>query len=145
MASIQEQMERIVDMYLSQASGMETRMSRKALAEWSKIYRSGFESFKKTVDENFKRVESFFPKQGDPARTGHVSEQAFPWTLMPGDPRFQEKLIDQNTRTFLAISGTDQASRPISTAFTGMFFDFIGPFLGGPNSFLAMEKVKIGE
>lgn len=63
MATIQEQMERIVDMYLNQASGMDSE-SRKALAEWSKIYRSGFDSFKKTVDENFRRVESFFPKQG---------------------------------------------------------------------------------
>lgn len=63
MSTIQEQMEKIVDMYLNQASGMDSE-SRKALAEWSKIYRSGFEAFKKAVDENFKRVESFFPEEG---------------------------------------------------------------------------------
>lgn len=63
MAMIQDQMEKIVDMYMNQASGMDSE-SRKALAEWSKIYRNGFEAFKKTVDENFKRVESFFPRQG---------------------------------------------------------------------------------
>jgi hypothetical protein len=63
MTMIQDQMEKIIDMYLNQASGMDSE-SRKALAEWSKIYRNGFEAFKKTVDENFKRVESFFPRQG---------------------------------------------------------------------------------
>jgi len=63
MTMIQEQMEKIVDMYLDQATGTDSE-KRKALAEWSKIYRNGFNEFKKSVDDNFKRVESFFPKQG---------------------------------------------------------------------------------
>lgn len=62
MSMIQEQMETMVDMYMSQAGGRDTE-TRKAFAEWSKAYRNGFDAFKKTVDENFKRVESFFPKE----------------------------------------------------------------------------------
>lgn len=63
MTMIQDQMEKIIDMYLNQASGMDSE-SRKTLAEWSKIYRNGFDAFKKTVDDNFKRVESYFPREG---------------------------------------------------------------------------------
>jgi len=63
MTMIQEQMEKVTDMYLSQASGRDAER-RKVLTEWSKAYKNGFDAFKKTVDENFKRVESFFPKEG---------------------------------------------------------------------------------
>ena len=63
MTMIQEQMEKVIDMYLTQATGRDAER-RKAITEWSKLYRTGFDAFKKTVDENFKRVETFFPKEG---------------------------------------------------------------------------------
>lgn len=63
MTMIQDQMEKIIDLYANQASGMDSER-RKSLSEWSKIYRNGFDTFKRTVDESFKRIEAFFPKQG---------------------------------------------------------------------------------
>lgn len=58
-AMLQEQMERVINMLIDQSTGM-TEESKKAVKDWSTIYKKGFEDYKRTVDENFKRVESFF-------------------------------------------------------------------------------------
>ncbi|MBM4271715.1 MAG: hypothetical protein FJ139_06110 [Deltaproteobacteria bacterium] len=59
MVLLQEQMERVVNMFVDQSTTM-TEEAKKAIKEWEVIYKKGFEDYKRTVDENFKRVESFF-------------------------------------------------------------------------------------
>lgn len=59
MAMLQEQMEKTINIMIGQSTGM-TEEGKKAVKEWAAIYKKGFEDYKRTVDENFKRVESFF-------------------------------------------------------------------------------------
>lgn len=59
MAMLQEQMEKVVSMMIEQSTGM-TEEAKKAIKDWATIYKKGVEDYKRTVDENFKRVESFF-------------------------------------------------------------------------------------
>ncbi len=70
---MQEQMERMTNMFFAQATGIPEE-GKKALTEWIKAYKKGCEEFKKAVDENFKRVESFFgeaekPEKAEKAKT----------------------------------------------------------------------------
>ena len=59
MVMIQEQTERMADTLLAQATWMPAE-GKKAINDWVEAYKKGREDFKKTVDENFKKVEDFF-------------------------------------------------------------------------------------
>jgi len=60
MTMLQEQTQKVMDMYLEQTSGFPE--------EGKKAYKKGSEDFKKAVDESFKRVEDFFSEAGKPAK-----------------------------------------------------------------------------
>jgi polyhydroxyalkanoate synthesis regulator phasin len=59
MAMLQEQNEKMVDMFLAQATWLPEE-GKKALGDWIKAYQKGRDDFKKTVDDSFKKVETFF-------------------------------------------------------------------------------------
>jgi hypothetical protein len=59
MAMLQGQMESIINTFVNQSTGM-TEEGKKAAKEWASIYKKGFEDFKRSVDDNFKKVDSFF-------------------------------------------------------------------------------------
>ena len=59
MAMLQGQMESIINTFVNQSTGM-TEEGKKAAKEWAAIYKKGFEDFKRSVDDNFKKVDSFF-------------------------------------------------------------------------------------
>jgi len=59
MVMLQEQTERMADTLLGQATWMPAE-GKKAINDWVEAYKKGREDFKKTVDENFKKVEDFF-------------------------------------------------------------------------------------
>jgi len=59
MNMLQEQMEKVINLYIDQASGM-SEEGKKAAKEWASMYRKGFEDYRKLVDENFKKLEAFF-------------------------------------------------------------------------------------
>jgi hypothetical protein len=56
---LQEQAERAANTLLEQANWL-PEDGKKAINEWVKAYKKGREDFKKVVDENFQKVESFF-------------------------------------------------------------------------------------
>lgn len=58
MVMLQEQTERMADSLLDQATWLPEE-GRKVINEWVAAYKNGRETFKKTVDENFKKVEDF--------------------------------------------------------------------------------------
>ncbi|MGD8540953.1 MAG: hypothetical protein PVI27_13490 [Desulfobacteraceae bacterium] len=59
MVMLQEQAERAANTLLEQANWL-PEDGKKAINEWVKAYKKGREDFKKVVDENFQKVESFF-------------------------------------------------------------------------------------
>jgi hypothetical protein len=59
MVMLQEQSERAANTLLEQATWL-PEDGKKAINEWVKAYKKGREDFKKLVDENFKKVETFF-------------------------------------------------------------------------------------
>lgn len=59
MAMLQGQMESIINTFVDQSTGMSEK-GKKAAKEWAVIYKKGFEDFKRSVDDNFKKVDSFF-------------------------------------------------------------------------------------
>jgi len=59
MVLVQEQTERMAATMLDQASWMPAE-GRSAIKDWVDAFKKGREDFKKSVDENFKRVEDFF-------------------------------------------------------------------------------------
>ena len=59
MAMLQGQMDSIFNTFVDQSSGL-TEEGKKAAKEWAAIYKKGFEDFKRSVDDNFKKVDSFF-------------------------------------------------------------------------------------
>ena len=59
MMMMQEQTQKMIDLYLSQINGFPEE-GKKAIQEWSKAYKKGSEDFKTAVDESFKKVEDFF-------------------------------------------------------------------------------------
>ena len=59
MSMVQEQAERMVNMSLTQATWLPEE-GKKAIEDWIGAYKNGREDFKKTVDDNFKKVEDFF-------------------------------------------------------------------------------------
>jgi uncharacterized coiled-coil DUF342 family protein len=56
---LQEQAERAANTLLEQANWL-PEDGKKAINEWVKAYKKGREDYKKVVDENFQKVESFF-------------------------------------------------------------------------------------
>ncbi len=59
MEMVQEQAEKMLNMSLEQATWLPEE-GKKVIDEWRKAYQKGCEEFKKTVDDNFKKVEDFF-------------------------------------------------------------------------------------
>jgi len=55
----QDQLEKVAGTLLDQATWLPEE-GRSAIREWVDSYKKGRETFKSTVDESFKRVESFF-------------------------------------------------------------------------------------
>lgn len=59
MSMLQEQSQRMMDMYLEQTSGFPEE-GKKAIREWLSAYKKGSEDFRKAVDESFNRADQFF-------------------------------------------------------------------------------------
>jgi hypothetical protein len=59
MVTLQEQTEKMVSLFLEQAAWMPDD-GKKAVSDWVSAYKKGREDFKKSVDDNFKKVEKFF-------------------------------------------------------------------------------------
>jgi hypothetical protein len=59
MSILQEQTERMVNMFLEQSPWV-PEDGRKAINEWVKTYKKGRSEFKATVDDSFKKVDDFF-------------------------------------------------------------------------------------
>ncbi|MDD5170308.1 MAG: hypothetical protein PHN75_15935 [Syntrophales bacterium] len=59
MTVLQEQTEKMMDMYLEQAPLLPAE-GKKAISDWLKAYKKGREDFKIAADENYKKVEDFF-------------------------------------------------------------------------------------
>ena len=59
MSLAQEQGEKMVNTLLDQATWVPEE-GKKTISEWVKAYKNGVDDFKKTVDEQYKKVEQFF-------------------------------------------------------------------------------------
>ena len=59
MLAIQEQNEKMVNTFLEQATGMPEE-GKKLIRNWVDTYKKGYEDFKKTADDNYKKVDGFF-------------------------------------------------------------------------------------
>jgi uncharacterized coiled-coil DUF342 family protein len=59
MVMLQDQAERMSKTLLEQATWLPEE-GRKAIRDWVDAYKKGREEFKKNVDENFAKVETFF-------------------------------------------------------------------------------------
>ncbi|PKN77011.1 MAG: hypothetical protein CVU52_02325 [Deltaproteobacteria bacterium HGW-Deltaproteobacteria-10] len=62
MNSLHEQTERLINKFWEK-SPMFPEEGRKAISEWIKTYKKGCEDFKKTVDDNFQKVDDFFAEK----------------------------------------------------------------------------------
>jgi hypothetical protein len=58
MMMLQEQMERITNLYWGQMVNL-PQEAKKGLIEWTESYNKNCEDFKKVVDDGFKNLESF--------------------------------------------------------------------------------------
>jgi hypothetical protein len=59
MATLQEQGEKMMNMFLSQAPWLPEE-GKKAITNWIEAYTKGRDSFKDTVETNFKKVQEYF-------------------------------------------------------------------------------------
>ena len=59
MLTIQEQNANMVNTFLEQATWMPEE-GKKLIRDWINAYKKGCEDFKKTADENYKKVDDFF-------------------------------------------------------------------------------------
>ncbi|HEU18015.1 MAG TPA: hypothetical protein ENO00_01345 [Deltaproteobacteria bacterium] len=59
MSMLQEQTQRMMDMYLDQTAGFPEE-GKKAVREWVNAYKKGSQDFKKAVDESFAKVDKYF-------------------------------------------------------------------------------------
>ena len=59
MTMLYEQNEKVADVFMDQASWI-PEDSKKAIKDWLQNYKSGCEDFKKMVDDNFAKAESYF-------------------------------------------------------------------------------------
>ena len=55
---LREQMETVMNLYIDQAIGVSDD-GKKAAKEWGTMYKKGCDDFKKLVDDNLKKMESF--------------------------------------------------------------------------------------
>ena len=62
MNSLHEQTERLINKFWEK-SPIFPEEGRKAISEWIKTYKKGCEDFKKTVDDNFQKVDDFFAEK----------------------------------------------------------------------------------
>ena len=62
MVAFQEQTERMVNVLMEQAVWL-PEDGKKAVNEWGAAYKKGRDDFKKSVDDNFSKVEGFFSGQ----------------------------------------------------------------------------------
>ena len=67
MNMLQEQSQKMVEMYLDQTQGFPEE-GKKAVQEWIKAYKKGGQEFKSAVDESFKKVEDFFVEAAKSAK-----------------------------------------------------------------------------
>ncbi len=63
MATLQEQGEKMVNMFLEQAPWLPAE-GKKAITDWLMAYKSGRDNFKDTVETNFDKVTDFFANAG---------------------------------------------------------------------------------
>ncbi|MCP4020232.1 MAG: hypothetical protein GY729_00180 [Desulfobacteraceae bacterium] len=63
MGMVQQQTEKVVSNFVDQASWLPEE-GKKAIEDWVKTYKHGRETFKKSVDESFTKVESYFNQEG---------------------------------------------------------------------------------
>lgn len=59
---LQEQMEKVISTYIDQTAGMSDE-GKKAVKDWAAMYKKGYDDFKKLVDDNFKKMDSFFQEK----------------------------------------------------------------------------------
>jgi len=59
MVILQDQMEKVMNFYMEQNKILPDE-GKKAIIEWIKAFKRAREDFKNSVDENYKKVESFF-------------------------------------------------------------------------------------
>ena len=59
MVLLQEQTERMIDTFMEQATFLPAE-GKKILGDWVQTFKKGREEFKKTVDESFGKVETYF-------------------------------------------------------------------------------------
>jgi hypothetical protein len=59
MTLVYEQNEKMLEAFLGQASWLPAE-GRKAIKEWMTSYKKGCQDFKKIVDDNYAKVESYF-------------------------------------------------------------------------------------
>ena len=59
MSMLYEQNEKVADVFMDQASWI-PEDSKKAVKDWMQTYKNGCEDFKKMVDDNFTKTESYF-------------------------------------------------------------------------------------
>jgi hypothetical protein len=59
MATLQEQGEKMVTMFMDQASWLPEE-GRNAVTEWIGTYQKGRENFRETVEKNFDKVQAYF-------------------------------------------------------------------------------------
>jgi len=62
MVTLQEQTERMVNVFMEQSVWL-PEDGKKAVNEWGAAYKKGRDDFKKSVDENFSKIEGFFADQ----------------------------------------------------------------------------------
>jgi hypothetical protein len=60
MTVIQEQTEKMVNMFLEQQSSGMPAEGKKAVTDWINAYKRGREGFKAAVDDNYRKVEEYF-------------------------------------------------------------------------------------
>ena len=68
MGMVREQAEKMLSMSLEQAAWLPEE-GKRVIDEWAEAYGNGCEEFKKTVDANFAKVESFFSRTEKEATT----------------------------------------------------------------------------
>jgi polyhydroxyalkanoate synthesis regulator phasin len=61
MLMLQEQAEKLLKTFVTQAPGMNDD-TKKVLDQWMGVYKKGRDDFKKAMDEGYAKVEEFFDK-----------------------------------------------------------------------------------
>lgn len=68
MEMVREQSEKMLSMSLEQAAWLPEE-GKRVIDEWAKAYQKGCEAFKKTVDANFTKLETFFSENNKSTKT----------------------------------------------------------------------------